>query len=451
MRVVDAMVSWMEAANVDHYFGYAGGAIWPLMDALIEAPQIEGIQAKHESHAVHMADIYYRVTGRIAPVFVTKGPGLMNTAGAIATAMHDPAAVLLIAGAGSTHLYGKGGMQEMYYKGHEDAVNVFRPITKGSWLIQRPDTAIDIINHAYKVALSGRPGPVFVQIPFDIQLAEVFGHAESPSTRISSSHRRADRDSVERAAALLLAAERPVLMAGGGCQRSPGSAAALGRLLELLPMPFVTTLTAKGMVPESHRLSLGPVGRSGTDAAAQATRNADVLVAVGARFSDNNTSNWRNGLVYSVPQTKIIQVNIEDEEIGRNYPVELGIVADAEAFLSDLADEIERRAPPMASQRGTTGPKSGRHSGRRRSSRSSPARLIRSIPDASPTRLAKLSSVTMVGSFATLVTWCSTPSPTWRSTTPTPGTSPRAWQKWAGPPRASSVLSRPIRRGRPSL
>jgi acetolactate synthase-1/2/3 large subunit len=345
MRVVDAMVDWMEAAKVDHYFGYAGGAMWPLMDALIEAPQIEGIQAKHESHAVHMADIYFRVTGRIAPVFVTKGPGLMNTAGAIATAMHDPAALLLIAGAGSTHLYGKGGMQEMYYKGHEDAVNVFRPITKGSWLIQRPDTAIDIINHAYKVALSGRPGPVFVQVPFDIQLAEVFGHAESPFTRISTSRRRADRNAVERTAALLLAAERPVLMAGGGCQRSPGSAAALSRLLELLPMPFVTTLTAKGMVPESHHLSLGPVGRSGTDAAAQATRNADVLLAVGARFSDNNTSNWRNGLVYSVPQTKIIQVNIEDEEIGRNYPVEIGIVADAEAFLTDLADEIERRGP----------------------------------------------------------------------------------------------------------
>jgi acetolactate synthase-1/2/3 large subunit len=337
------MVDWMEAAKVDHYFGYAGGAMWPLMDALIDAPQIEGIQAKHESHAVHMADIYYRVTGRIAPVFVTKGPGLMNTTGGIATAMHDPAAVLLIAGAGSTHLYGKGGMQEMYYKGHEDAVNVFRPITKGSWLIQRPDTAIDIINHAYKVALSGRPGPVFVQVPFDIQLAEVFGHAESPFTRISTSRRRADREAVERTATLLLAAERPVLLAGGGCQRSSGSAAALTRLLELLPMPFVTTLTAKGIVPESNALSMGPVGRSGTDAAAQATRNADVLVAVGARFSDNNTSNWRKGLVYSVPDTKIIQVNIEDEEIGRNYPVELGIVADAESFLTDLADEIERR------------------------------------------------------------------------------------------------------------
>ena len=343
MRVVDAMVDWMRAAEVEHYFGYAGGAMWPLMDALIELPEVEGIQAKHESHAVHMADIYYRVTGKIAPVFVTKGPGLMNACGAVASAMHDPAAIVLIAGAGSTHLYGKGGMQEMYYKGHEDAVNVFRPITKGSWLIQRPDTAIDILNHAYKVALSGRPGPVFVQVPFDIQLAEVFGHAESPFSRISTSRRRADREAVERTADLLLKAERPVLMAGGGCQRSAGSAAALARLLTLLPMPFVSTLTAKGIVPESHPLSLGPVGRSGTDAAANATRNADVLVAVGARFSDNNTSNWRNGLVYSVPATKIVQVNIDDDEIGRNYPVEIGIVADAEAFLVDLADEIERR------------------------------------------------------------------------------------------------------------
>ena len=343
MRVVDAMVQWMREAKVDHYFGYAGGAMWPLMDALIEAPEIEGIQAKHESHAVHMADIYYRVTGSVAPVFVTKGPGLMNCVGAMASAMHDPAAVVVIAGAGSTHLYGKGGMQEMYYKGHEDAVNVMRPITKGSWLIQRPDSALDIINHAYKVAVSGRPGPVFVQIPFDIQLAEVFGEAESPWTRVATTRRRADKDAVERTVELLLTSERPVLMAGGGCQRSPGSAEALARLLSIMPMPFVTTLTAKGIVPESDELSMGPVGRSGTDVAAEVTRNADLLIAVGARFSDNNTSNWRNGLVYSVPTTKIVQVNIEDDEIGRNYPVEVGVVADAASFLTDLADELVTR------------------------------------------------------------------------------------------------------------
>ena len=267
----------------------------------------------------------------------------MNCCGAMATAMHDPAAIVVIAGAGSTSLYGKGGMQEMYYKAHEDAVSVMRPITKGAWIIQRPDTAIDILNYAYKVAVSGKPGPVFVQVPFDIQLAEVFGHAESPFTRVAASRPRADRSSIERTVDLLLSAERPVLMAGGGCQRSSGSAEALARLLEIFPMPFVSTLTAKGIVPESHPLSLGPVGRSGTDAASQATRHADVLLAIGARFSDNNTSNWRNGLIYSVPATKIVQVNVDDGEIGRNYPVEVGAVADARDFLVDVAEEIERR------------------------------------------------------------------------------------------------------------
>ena len=336
MRVVDAIAEWLEIAGVKHYFGYAGGAVWPFMDALIDHPGMQGIQAKHESHAVHMADIYYRTTGTIAPVLVTKGPGLLNCVGGIASAMHDPAAVMVIAGAGSTHLYGKGGMQEIYYKGFEDAVNVLRPVTKGTWLLTRPDTAIDIFNQAYKVAVSGKPGPVFVQMPFDIQLAEVYGTPEAPSTRISSSRQRADADSIARTAELLRTAQRPVIVAGGGCQRSAGAAKALRELAELVQVPVATTLTAKGILPESHPLSVGPVGRSGSDAAAEVTRNADVVVAIGARFSDNHTSNWRKGLVYDVPATKIVQVNIDDYEIGRNYPVEIGVVADAATFMTDL-------------------------------------------------------------------------------------------------------------------
>ena len=175
MRVVDAIVDWFETIQVEKYFGYAGGAVWPFMDALIDHPEMEGIQAKHESHAVHMADIYYRTSGKVAPVIVTKGPGLLNCVGGVASAMHDMSAVMLIAGSGSTHFLGKGGMQEIYYKGFEDAVSVLRPVTKGSWQVVRPDTVIEVLNQAYKLADSGRPGPVFVQVPFDIQLAEVEG------------------------------------------------------------------------------------------------------------------------------------------------------------------------------------------------------------------------------------------------------------------------------------
>lgn len=342
MRVVDAIAQWFEDAGFTHYFGYAGGAVWPFMDALVDHPEIEGIQAKHESHAVHAADVYYRATGRIAPVLVTKGPGLLNTVGGVASAMHDSSAVLVICGAGSTHLLGKGGMQEIYYKGFEDAVSIFRPITKGAWMVVRPDTVIDVLNVAYKTALDGRPGPVMVQIPFDVQLAEVElvgDRLEPPTSRLVSSGSRPNASAMADVVRLIEGAERPVLVAGGGCRLSRGAAASLRRVADQLQIPVATSLTAKGVLPEDHPSSLGCVGRSGTDVAAAATRQADLIIAVGARFSDNHTSNWRRGLVYDFPRTHLVHVDADSNEIGRNYPVDVGIVADATAFLDDLADQ----------------------------------------------------------------------------------------------------------------
>ena len=184
MRVVDAVAEWFEVAGYNKYFGYAGGSIWPFLDALTaKLNTLDGIQAKHESHAVHMADMYYRVTGKIAPVLINKGPGLLNAVGAAASAMHDSAPVLIIAGGGTTHFMGKAGMQEIFYHGFEDAMSVFKPVTKGTWMIIRPDSIIEVLNTAVKVATSGRPGPVFVQLPYDIQLAEVEGTIEAPAAR----------------------------------------------------------------------------------------------------------------------------------------------------------------------------------------------------------------------------------------------------------------------------
>jgi acetolactate synthase-1/2/3 large subunit len=348
MRVVDAIAEWFETIGVDRYFGIAGGAIWPFMDALVDHPEMEGIQAKHESHATHMADVYYRTTGKIAPVLVTKGPGLLNTVGAVATAMHDMAAVMVIAGSGSTHFMGKGGMQEIYFHGFEDAVSVFRPITKGSWLLVRPDTVIEAFNQAYKLATSGRPGPVFLQVPFDVQLAEIEGEVEPASRRSVTSRARPDEESMQRVVDLVTGAERPFLLAGGGAAASRGGPEAFRALAERLQMPFATTLTAKGIVDETHPLSLGVVGRSGTPPAAEASRAADLVVAVGARFSDNHTSNWRAGKIYDPAGTKIVQVDLDLAEVARNYPVEVGIAGDAAVFLEELrarvdADGVEPR------------------------------------------------------------------------------------------------------------
>lgn len=344
MRVVDAISEWFAQAGMKHYFGYAGGAIWPFMDALIDHPELEGIQSKHESHAVHMADIYYRTTGRVAPVLVTKGPGLLNCVGGAASAMHDGAAVMIIAGCGSTHLFGKGGMQELYYHGFEDAVNVFRPVTKGTWLVVRPDTVVDVLNQAYKLATTGRPGPVFIQVPFDIQRAEVQGTVEAPARRLVTSRSRPDRASMDRVGELLAEAERPLLLAGGGLARSAGGPELLREVAETLGVPVATTLTAKGALDEEHPLSLNCVGRSGTHAAAEASRRADLVLAVGARFSDNHTSNWRKGAIYDVPTTKIVQVDIDVAEVARNYPVEVGISGDAAAFLEELKETIAGRS-----------------------------------------------------------------------------------------------------------
>lgn len=334
-RVVDAVATWFSELGVRHYFGYAGGAMWPFLDAFVDHPEMEGIQAKHESHAVHQADVYWRTTGRIAPVFVTKGPGLLNTVGAMATAMHDMAAVMLIAGSGPTHFLGKGGMQEIYYYGFEDAVGIFRPVTKGAWLLVRPDTVIEVLNQAYKLATTGRPGPVFLQLPIDVQQVPVEGEVEAPARRAPRSRARPDAASMEETVRLLERAERPVLLAGGGAA-SAGAGDALRRVAERLDLPVATTLTAKGLLDETHRLSLGPVGRSGTPPAAEATRNADLVLAVGARFSDNHTSNWRKGKIYDLDRTRLVQVDLDVAEVGRNYPVDVGIAGDALSFLEEL-------------------------------------------------------------------------------------------------------------------
>ena len=228
-------------------------------------------------------------------------------------------------------------MQEIFYHGVEDATSIFRPVCKGTWMMVRPDTAIDILNYALKVATSGRPGPVFVEIPFDIQLAEVEGEIEGPAARAPSISRpRADADNVSRVMKMIAEAKRPLLLAGGGVPKS-GAESALLAAAEKLSVPVVTTLPAKGSLSEDHPLSVGTIGRSGFQCAARAGREADLIVAVGARFSDNNTANWRKGSIYDVTQTKIVQVDLDYHEIGRNFPVALGLVSDAGLFFDDLA------------------------------------------------------------------------------------------------------------------
>jgi acetolactate synthase I/II/III large subunit len=339
MKVVEAIAEFFVEAGFKHYFGVPGGAIWAILDALIDHPELKGIVGRTEGEAVNMADVYFRSTGRVAPVIATKGPGVLNMPNAIANAMFESSAVLAIGASGPTQFFGKGGFEEVYFHQDEDTVSIFRPIVKRAWLVTRPEDTVEILQKAYKTAISGRPGPVFVQIPWDIQQDNTAPRRYHTLHRLVTSRVRADSESMKKAAQLLVSAKQPLMVAGNGVIISR-AADELAQVVEKFTLPVVTSLVAKGAYPEDNKLSLGPVGRSGWDCAAQATREADVILSVGARFSDNHSGNWREGIIYNSLKSKIIHVDMDPNEIGRNYPVELGIMADAKTFFQDLIIEL---------------------------------------------------------------------------------------------------------------
>lgn len=309
--------------------------MWPFLDALIDKPQLKGIQPKHEAAAVQMADAYFRLKHKIAPVIVTKGPGVLNTVCALSNAMHDSSAVVLISGAGATQFFDRGGFEEIYYHQYEDTTSIFRPLVKRAWLVVRPEHTLDIMARAFKTALSGRPGPVFVQLPWDIQNTEIDFPVPDPKTLRAEGRVRGDSKAVKRAAELLLSASKPLIVVGGGAMTSE----ALPEVLKLsrnYNAGIVTSLNAKGYVPDTEALSLGQIGRSGSGAANECTREADVVVSVGCRFTDWDTVNWRPNVVFNFPQSKLIHIDIDPGEIGRSYHTELGIVGDAKATLEDI-------------------------------------------------------------------------------------------------------------------
>lgn len=335
MRVVDAVAQYFVNEGVEHYFGYIGGTIWPFLDALIDKPQLKGIQPKHEAAAVQMADAYYRLKHKVAPVIVTKGPGILNTVCALSNAMHDSSAVVLMAGAGATQFFDRGGFEEIYYHQYEDTTSVFRPIVKRAWLVVRPEHTLDILARAFKTATTGRPGPVFVQLPWDIQNTEIDFPIPNPSSYKPEGRIRGDSKAIKKAAELLSNASKPLIVVGGGAMTS----GAIPEILDLsrkYNIAVVTSLNAKGAVPDTEPLSLGQIGRSGSGAANECTREADVVVSVGCRFTDWDTVNWRPNVVFNFPPSKLIHIDIDPSEIGRSYPVEVGIVGDAKATLEEL-------------------------------------------------------------------------------------------------------------------
>ena len=336
--------------GVSFAFGLCGHGNIGLLNALYDVQgQIHTVSVHHEQAAGHMADAYWRVAHRPAVTFTSCGPGSTNIPVAVASAMMDSSALLAITANIPSVQFNRGAFQETYRHYQADFPSVLRPYVKRSFQPTRPDQLPLVMRQAFLEMLGGRPGPVQVDVPLDLfaETVEVGGErpqAVGDSVRIRSA---AEAGRLQAALETLLGAAHPVILAGGGTVLSEAEAD-VRTLAERLGVPVVSTPLASGVLPADHPLYFGNVGRNGTFAANEATRNADVILALGVRFDDRMSSSWIPGYTFEIPPTKLIQVDIDPSEIGRNYPVAVGVLGDARTVVRQLAAELERRQQPRA-------------------------------------------------------------------------------------------------------
>lgn len=328
--------------------GIPGHGSWALTDALLDRTDaIRTIQVMHEQSAVHLADGYYRATGRPILAFTSIGPGATNTVVGMATAYVDSTAVALMTGSPHTYMRGHGLLQELERRHAADNPRIFEPVVKEWWQPSRVDELPFVLHRAWNAMVSGRPGPVLLDIPMDVQAEAADVVLPDPVAREARGRIRPAADDVERAARLLAGAARPVIVAGGGAIGAEASEA-LTALAERLGAAVVTTWNGKGAIDEAHPLAGLTIGDTASTSGNGLSSTADVVLSVGNRFTDWSASSWRKGVTFAIPPTRLVQLDIDPREIGKNYPVEVGLVGDARAGLEDLLAALGPGAPADA-------------------------------------------------------------------------------------------------------
>jgi acetolactate synthase-1/2/3 large subunit len=276
--------------------------------------------------------------------FTSIGPGATNAVIGIATAYVDSTAVALFTGSPHTYMRGHGLLQELERRHAADNPRLFEPVVKEWWQPSRVDELPFVLHRAWNQMRSGRPGPILLDVPMDVQADSAEVCLPEPTTREARGRARPAADDVERAAGLLSAARRPVLVAGGGVVGADASVE-LTALAERLGAPVVTTWNGKGAIDEMHPLAGQTIGDTGSTIGNTLAATADVILSVGCRFVDWSASSWRAGVTFTIPPTRLIQVDIDPREIGKNYPTEVALVGDAKAALSDLLEALGTGGP----------------------------------------------------------------------------------------------------------
>ncbi len=340
------IVDYLIQQKVPNVFGLCGHGNIQFIDALYErSHDIKTISVHHESVAGFMADVYYRVSGQPTATFTSCGPGSANLPISLGNAFLDSVPFMAVTGNVPTSQFNRGAFQELYRHYQADFPSTVRSYCKKVFQPTRGEMVPLAVRQAWKTMVTGRPGPVVLDVPFDVFMEAAAEEAPKPeewSANISS-RCGADPEGVVKAVDMLLGAERPVIIVGQGV-RYGGACDELLRLAERLQIPVASSASGLGAIDTNHPLALGLVARGGHYQANHATRQADVLLALGVRFDDRTSSSWIPGYSFTIPPTRLIHVDIDPEEIGRNYPVALGLMADVRTFLRQVHAELDRRA-----------------------------------------------------------------------------------------------------------
>ncbi len=330
------------AEGVDTIFGYPGGAILPTYDALVQNPALRHILVRHEQGATHMAEGYARVSGKPGVVLVTSGPGATNTVTGIADAYMDSTPLVVICGQVPTNMIGNDAFQEA------DVTGITRPCTKHNYLIRDVNDISRIIKEAFHIAGSGRPGPVLIDLPKDVQNNEaVFSYPKTASLRGYKPTLKGNTRQIDRALEVIEQAERPLFYVGGGVQWS-GAAELLTQLVRGLKVPITTTVMALGVYPSDDPLCLGMLGMHGGYWTNMAVQDCDALIAVGARFDDRVTGRTNS---FAPKAKKIVHIDIDPSSISKNIKVDVPIVGDIKEVLQVMLAKVKSQEQLAPSQK----------------------------------------------------------------------------------------------------
>jgi acetolactate synthase-1/2/3 large subunit len=326
--------------GVEYVAGVPGHGIWSLFDAFMqEGSSIPFIQVMHEQSAVHMADGYWRASGKPMACSTSVGPGATNTIIGLATAYTDSTALFYVSGSPQTYMHGHGTMQEIERQQDNAFPRITEQVTKRAWAANSVKVLPTIMHRAFNEMLTGRPGPVHVEVPMDVQVEaeEVTIHPLDKRMPLGVAY--PDPAAIQAAVKVLLTAKRPVIVAGGGAITANASKE-LTALAEKLGAAVSITWNGKGAIAEDNDLFIGAVGQTGTTCGNEITASADVVISVGCRFTDWSASSYAKGVSFSFPPGRLIHIDLDPREIGKTYPTEVGIVADARIALAQLLEAI---------------------------------------------------------------------------------------------------------------